>query len=235
MSLVIGWLFRWFTTLGLWTILKLFSRWEVIGRENIPRKGPVILASNHLNMIDPPLLATCTPRYPLFLTKRELLERPFWGYLFRHYGGIPVDRFQADLKAIHEVIRVLKQGRIVVIFPEGTRSREVRLQKGHPGVALIAMRSGAPVVPVAISGSEVVKVPGIFLRVLWLRPKVRIVFGKPMQLPSEKASGEQIRKYSDIIMERIAELLPEPYRGEYAYVGQSPLTFSTAPERSEVP
>ncbi len=233
MSRVIGWLFRWFTTLGLWTILKLFSRWEVIGRENIPRNGPAILASNHLNMIDPPLLATCTPCYPLFLTKRELLERPFWGYLFKHYGGISVDRFKADLKAIRDVTRTLEQGRLVIIFPEGTRSREAKLQKGQPGVALIAVKSGAPVLPIAISGSEVVKVPGIFLKVLWLRPRVRIVFGKPFQLPAVKrASGEQIREYSDIIMERIAELLPESYRGEYAYVGQNPPTLEA--ERTEV-
>jgi 1-acyl-sn-glycerol-3-phosphate acyltransferase len=201
----------------------------VIGKEHIPKKGPAIVAVNHINLIDPPLMATCLPRRALFLAKQELLGPGFWGYLRRQYGGIPVRRDQADLAAVHKVVQALGQGHLVVIFPEGTRSTDARLARGQAGVALVAMRSGAPIIPVAISGSEVVKLPGIFLHALVLRPKVRIVFGEPFYLPKGRARAEQIRRYTDIMMEHIAVLLPEQYRGEYAYVGQEPSSAKTGP------
>ncbi|MFQ5879261.1 MAG: lysophospholipid acyltransferase family protein [Dehalococcoidia bacterium] len=234
MNAVVGWLFYWFTTHGLRVVLWVYSRWEVVGRKHIPRRGPAILAANHINMIDPPLLATCLRRRATFLGKAELFEIPFWGYLYKQYGAIPVHRHRADLAAVRQAVQALRKGHIVVTFPEGTRSRDARLARGHPGIAMIAMRSGAPVIPIAISGSEVVKLPGIFLRALVRRPKVRVVIGEPFYLPtSARARGEEIKQGTNIIMEQIAALLPEPYRGEYAYIGEGPPSASV--ERTEIP
>lgn len=234
MNAVIGWLFYWITTHCLRVLLWVYSRWEVVGKEHIPRHGPAILAANHINMIDPPLLATCLPRRATFLGKQELFQIPFWGHLYRQYGAIPVRRYQADLAALRRSVEALKEGRLLVMFPEGTRSRDARLARGYPGTAMIALRSGAPIIPVAISGSEVVELPGIFLHALLRRPKVRVVFGEPFCLPATKrARAEQIKKSTDIIMERIAALLPEQYRGEYAYAGERPPSASV--ERTEVP
>lgn len=220
MSAIIGWLFYWITTHGLRVLLWIYSRWEVVGREHVPRKGPAVIACNHINMIDPPLLATCLPRRARFLAKEELLHLPFWGYLYKQYGAIPVRRYKADLAAVRLGVDALRRGQLVVMFPESTRSSDAQLTRGYPGAALMAVRSGVPVIPVAISGSEVVHLPGIFLRALLRRPKVRVVFGEPFYLPTGRARGEQIKQYTDIIMERIAALLPERYRGEYAYVGE---------------
>lgn len=231
MNAVIGWLFYWITTHGLRALLWVYSRWEVVGREHLPKRGPAIIAANHINMIDPPLMATCIPRRATFLGKEELFRIPFWGYLYRGYGAIPVRRYKADLAAVRRAVQALRAGQIVVMFPEGTRSPDARLTRGYPGTALIAMRSGAPVIPVAISGSEVVELPGIFLRALLRRPKVRVVFGEPFHLPQGRARAEQIQRYTDIIMERIAALLPEGYRGVYSDLG----TGSSEAERSEVP
>ena len=220
MNSLVGWLFYWATTHTLRALLWVYSRWEVVGREHLPRKGPVIIAANHINMIDPPLLATCIPRRATFLAKDEFFRVRFWGYLFRQYGAVPVRRNKADLSAVRKAVQALQKGDIVVMFPEGTRSRDAQLARGQVGAALIAIRSGIPVIPVAISGSEVVKLPGIFLRALVRRPRVRVVFGEPFQLPSGRQAKGQIKTYTDIIMEHIAALLPEQYRGEYSYVSE---------------
>jgi 1-acyl-sn-glycerol-3-phosphate acyltransferase len=189
---------------------------EVEGVENVPRQGPLILASNHLNNADPPVIALVIPRHPTFMVKQEMLGWPILGLGFRLYGCFPVRRFEADLAALRKATEVVRRGEMLVMFPEGTRSRTASMGRGHPGSALIALRTGAPILPVAITGTETVKWPWLFLRP-FLGPRVHVVIGQPFFLPEvERVNTEAAQRCTEIIMGRIAEMLPESYRGQYA-------------------
>jgi 1-acyl-sn-glycerol-3-phosphate acyltransferase len=193
----------------------IWSRREVLGLENVPRHGPAILASNHLNLADPPLLAALVPRRLIFMAKLELWSTPIIGPLYGLYGCIPVRRFEADVAALRRAEKVLRQRHVLAMFPEGTRSRHPGLGKGHPGTAVIALRSGVPIVPVGVSGTEVVSLPRCFLR----RARVRITFGQPFTLPQgQRLTTELAEEGTERIMREIAALLPEAYRGAYAGV-----------------
>ena len=139
----------------LWAV----SSRDVRGLENVPRKGPLILASNHLNNADPPVLGATTPREISWLTKAEWFKTPLIGWMFKMGGMIPVRRFEADLGALREAQEMLQAGGCLGMFPEGTRSKTAELQRGEPGSALIALRTGAPVQPVALWGTEKVRLP----------------------------------------------------------------------------
>ena len=192
----------------------IWSRREVLGLENVPRHGPAILASNHLNLADPPLLAALVPRRLIFMGKIELWSTPIIGPLYGLAGFIPVRRFEGDVTALRRAEKVLRQGHVLAMFPEGTRSRRPGLGKGHPGTAVIALRSGAPIVPVGVSGTEGVSLPRCFLK----RTRVRIAFGQPFTLPQDqRVTTELVEEGTKRIMKEIAALLPEAYRG--AYVG----------------
>jgi 1-acyl-sn-glycerol-3-phosphate acyltransferase len=191
----------------------IWSRREVLGLQNVPRHGPAILASNHLNLADPPLLASLVPRRTIFMAKLELWSTPVVGWMYGLGGCIPVRRFEADVGALRRAEKVLREGHVLVMFPEGTRSRHPGLGKGHPGTAVIALRSGVPIVPVGVSGTEVVSLPGCFLR----RTRVRVAFGQPFTLPrGERLTTELAEQGTERIMKEIAALLPEAYRGAYA-------------------
>ncbi|MCL6631302.1 MAG: 1-acyl-sn-glycerol-3-phosphate acyltransferase [Alicyclobacillus herbarius] len=168
-------------------------RFRVVGAENIPAVGPVILASNHISNLDPPLIGICTLRYVQFMAKAELFKvRPIGAFL-RWLGGFPVRRGLRDTAAIKYAISVPKQGGCLVIFPEGHRSRDGRLGKGLTGVAFIARRAECPIVPVAIIG------PYQFRRPLTVR------FGKPIQPQSDESNESLLAK----LMDNIQALLNE--------------------------
>jgi 1-acyl-sn-glycerol-3-phosphate acyltransferase len=186
---------------------------DIQGRENVPRKGPLILVSNHLNNADPPVLTPSTPRQIAWLTKAEWFSTPFVGWLLRLAGMIPVRRFDADLQALRKAQELLRQGGCLGMFPEGTRSKTAGLTRGQPGTALIAIRSGAPIQPAAIWGTENARLP----RDIFRRTRVHVRFGQPFRLETPKRiSREDIEQGTDRIMRSIAELLPEQYRGVYA-------------------
>lgn len=208
--------FYWACTYLLRAVLWLLTRWEVTGRDRFPREGPVLLVANHLKAADPPLLGAASPRRVTFMAKQELFRAPVIGVLARWYGAFPVRRFDADLRALRQAQETLKDGGVVGMFPEGTRSGGRGLGPGQPGSALIALRTGAAVVPAAITGTEVITLPGIFWRLL-RRPRIRIVLGEPFHLESGgRLTAEQVQQATDEIMRRIAALLPEQYRGVYA-------------------
>ena len=193
----------------------IWSRREVLGLENVPRHGPAILASNHLNLADPPLLVSLVRRRLIFMAKLELWSTPVIGWLYGLGGCIPVRRFEGDVGALRRAEKVLRQGHVLVMFPEGTRSRHPGLGKGHPGTAVIALRSGVPIVPIGVSGTETVSLPGCFLR----RTRVRVAFGQPFTLPrGQRLTTELAEEGTERIMKEIAALLPEAYRGTYAGV-----------------
>jgi len=205
--------FYWLATSFIRLCVFIWTRKEVVGLENVPRHGPTILACNHLNLADSLLLVSLVPRRLIFMAKIELWSTPVIGPLYGLYGCIPVRRFEADVAALRRAEKVLRQGHVLAMFPEGTRSRHPGLGKGHPGTAIIALRGGAPIVPIGVSGTEVVSLPRCFLR----RTRVRIAFGRPFTLPrGQRLTTELAEEGTERIMKEIAALLPEAYRGAYA-------------------
>lgn len=175
-------------------------RWEVEGKEHIPDQGPVVVCPNHIHNLDPPLVGAAMDRKVYFMAKEELFRIPILAPLIRHLGAFPVRRGASDRIAFKRAMEILREGKVLAIFPEGTRSRSGRLGKAHPGAALIAIKGKADVVPAAIIG------PYRLFR------KVRIVFGPPFRLdfpPNCKINSELLRKQSSRIMEKIEGLLQD--------------------------
>ena len=193
-------------------------KFEVIGRERVPPEGGLIVASNHLNNADPPAVSLALPRHPTFMAKKEMFGWPIVGPAIRAFGAFPVRRFDADLAALRAATELVKSGQMLIMFPEGTRSRTGGLGTGHPGTALVALRTGAPVLPMAVTGTEHVRWPFIFLMPRSIK-HVRVAIGEPFRLPPvERINTETAAQATDLIMRRIAALLPPEYRGAYADV-----------------
>ena len=194
-------------------ILKLFTHCQVKGRENIPSQGPLLIVANHLSLADPPLLGVSLDRKVRFMAKEELFSPKMIGYFISSFGAFPVHRGRLDRRALRQAYQVLADGSALVMFPEGTRSSNNQLQPGLPGSALVALRSGVPILPVGIFGTE--KIKGI----LWLlrRPLMTVNIGHTFNLPS--ASGRltktELTELTNFMMKRVAELLPPEYRGDY--------------------
>jgi 1-acyl-sn-glycerol-3-phosphate acyltransferase len=192
-----------------------FPRMRVSGLDNVPGRGGVIVAANHLDFADPCLLIGLLPRRAVFLTTRAMYGWPLVGLLPRLLGALPVDTSGPDVELLRDAERELHRGLALVIFPEGERSRRHALQKGLPGAALLACRTGVPIVPVAITGTERVSWPWVLLRPL-LGPPVSVRVGAPFHLPAtDRADARAAKEGIEIVMRRIAELLPPAYRGEY--------------------
>ncbi|WP_082474229.1 lysophospholipid acyltransferase family protein [Curtobacterium sp. Leaf261] len=199
---------------GLW-------RPEVVGRRNVPKRGPVILASNHRSFIDSPAITLVAPRQVSFLAKSDYftgtgvkgaISRGF----FTGIGAIAVERGAgaAAQQALDLGLERLQAGGAFAIYPEGTRSLDGRLYRGKTGVAWLAMTSGAPVVPVAITGSEDVQPVGSRVPKL---ARVRIEFGAPMDLSSfgDASSGRARRHATDAVMTAIQALSGQELAGTY--------------------
>ena len=179
---------------------RLFFRIKVSGVENIPTSGGVIVAANHVSFLDIPLLAYSLIRHANFIAKKELCTIPVAGTLLRLLGAIPIDREKIDRPAIREIMKKLNSGNVVVIYPEGTRSLNGKLQAGKPGVGFIVRMSGKKVVPAAIIGTDKAMPSGSW----FLRPyPVTIRFGKPLDFSEWK---EDV-KITKVIMDNIAGLL----------------------------
>lgn len=147
---------------------------KVKGKENVPKDTVVIYASNHRSNADPPMLG-CTARGKFaFMAKEELFRNKFLAWLIGSLGAFPVSRGKGDTGVIDTAVERLNSGRSLMIFPEGTRSKDGKVHRGHSGAAIIAARSGKPIIPVGIKFGEKLK----------FRTKVIVEFGKPIQ-PSE--------------------------------------------------
>ncbi len=203
-------------------LLYLFTRWQVRGRQNIPRQGPLLAVVNHLNLADPPVIAVSLHRKSMFMAKEELFRSGLSRYFISSFGAFPVHRGRLDRETLHQAEKVLAQGMILIVFPEGTRSKNAQLQSALPGSALIALRSGVPVLPIGISGTEKIKGATWWLR----RPRITVNIGSPFPLPpaNGKPSKTAMAELTDSIMTRISELLPAEYRGKYAGQGNADAT-----------
>lgn len=213
--------FYWWSTCSLRAVLTAIARWKVIGRENVPTSGPILVVSNHLNNADPPILAAgIAKRRIRYMAKVELFKWPF-GLLTRLYGAFPVRRFDADVAAMLNAERILKRGEALGMFPEGTRSKTGFVGKPHPGTALIALRTGATVLPCAIAGTEALGNPLNALR----RPRFTIVIGEPMAIEKVKRPTEaQVNELTDRVFAEICKLLPAKYLAAYTGSGDSSRT-----------
>lgn len=203
---------------------------RVTGLENVPQTGPIVIAANHLNDGDPLILTAVIPRRIVFMAKAELFETPVFGTVARAFGAIPVRRNQADLSALRRAGEVLSRGLALGIFPEGrSTTSEARLVEAWPGAAIVALRNGAPVLPVAITGSQRLQWPSVLRRV-FRREVVTVTIGTPFWLAvPERLNAQSAAEGTRAIMERIAALLPIEYRG---YYGSEPLANDAAGERA---
>jgi len=163
-------------------IAKTFFNYRVIGAENMIEEGPCIIAANHCSYLDPPLVGVACKRAIHYLARKSLLDVPILGPILPELNVIPVDQKNADRSALMGAIRVVKNGGAVLIFPEGSRSPDGQLQPAQPGIGMIAAKTGAPVVPVRITGSYEAFPRG---RALPRRAKVTATVGPPIVFESE--------------------------------------------------
>lgn len=212
------WYFRLFRAVGrplARTILRALYRISIIGLENIPLVGAYLVAPNHISLAEPPLIVSFWPRPLEVVGAVEVLDRPVQGQIMRLYGAIPVIRGAVDRTMLAELMRRLKAGLPALMFPEGGRSHTPGLRQGQQGVAYVALKADVPVVPVALTGTH--RGPEEWVR--FKRPRVEIAIGDALRLQSAPSSGPARKAFLQIqterIMQAIAKLLPEGYRGLY--------------------
>lgn len=181
----------------VYAILKPIYRFEVIGAEKFPKEGGILLCSNHIDALDPPVVGINTPRPVNFMAKEELFKIPILKSLLPGVNAFPVKRGLSDRDALRKALKLLKDGEVVGLFPEGTRSKDGTLGKGFSGAGFFALRGEANVVPCAIIGPY--------------KPfrKLKIVFGDMIDIApyrERKASADEV---TEVIMERIGQLLEQ--------------------------
>lgn len=188
-------------------IFKVFFRLRIIGGENVPGKGPLLVCANHQSFIDPPLVGAALPRGLYFMARHDLFEVPILGKLIPRVHAFPVKRsVSGDPGAFKHIFRLLKESKAVLVFPEGTRSKDGNLQRGMPGVGLIAYQAKVPIIPCYVSGSWKVwprneKFPRLY--------PLKVIFGKPVNVEQYYRQEKNKMTYQNIsnaIMADIAAL-----------------------------
>lgn len=184
--------------------LRLFHRLKIHGSDNIPKRKPYVICSNHIDWKDPTTVAASFPRSVniRFMAKKDLFKNALLAYAFKNAGAFPVDREKADFGAIKKAYQLLDDKQVLGLFPEGSRSVNGSLKKAYNGSALIAVRSGVPIVPVAIKGPYKLFKP------------LNIYIGQPFALPpltynSKEEKKAQLEEMSYMIMENISRILPD--------------------------
>jgi len=211
------------TALGARTLARCITRVHVEGDASaIPRKGPVILAANHISNADPVIVGSwLTPKLGRrihWLGKKEMFDWPIVGWMARNGGVVPVDRGGADVEAFRIAQRVLDAGQVLMVFPEGTRSPTAELQTPKDGLAMLALRTNATIVPIGVSNTDRVWPKGRPIPRLGGHATMRI--GKPFKVGDLLPPGTNRKAAkglaTDLIMRRIAALLDPRHRGPYA-------------------
>jgi len=209
MKYVLRWLVR--------ALFNLVARVEVTGYEHLPKEGSFVIATNHLGIIDAPFAFYALDRWDMFVMIAEKWEKvAIFRWLGRYFNFIFIDRFNPDIKTLRKVIKLMEEDNILVIAPEGTRSRVGSLIEAKPGVSYLATKLNRPIVPVALAGTE----DEVLFRNLkrLKRTHITITAGPAFTLPPlpKENRDEALKQYTDEIMCHIAALLPEKYRGFYA-------------------
>ncbi|HUV04914.1 MAG TPA: lysophospholipid acyltransferase family protein [Armatimonadota bacterium] len=187
-------------------IFRILGGVTAVGVENTPETGGVILAPNHISYVDPPAVACPMSRQLHFMAKGELFRAPVLRTWMRMVGAFPVRRGTADRKALRRAIELLGEGRVVCIFPEGTRSPDGKLQDPELGIGLVALKSRAPVTPALMIGTDKVLPP--HSKRLHFHP-IKIIYGEPLTFPDLYEAGESRQALEEIgrrVMAAIAEL-----------------------------
>lgn len=213
---VVNWVLR--------RVFQLVCRIDVEELKKIPSQGPYILVGNHVNFLEAPVLIPhLDPRPVTGVAKRESWKNPLFNFLFNQWEVIPIDRGTVDREAFRLSVEALEQGKMLAIFPEGTRSKDGCLLQGKPGVVALALRSKAPLIPMAFYGYENFWPNLKRLR----RTDFHIVVGQPfcINTKGEALSRDTRQVITDEIMCKVAELLPEHYRGYYQDAGKTPYRY----------
>lgn len=179
-------------------VLALIRRWEVTGVENFPREGGLVIVSNHISYWDPVAVGCAVNRQVHFMAKHELFKIPLLGPVIHICGAFPVRRDRSDRNAVRIALKLLRDGKVVGVFPEGTRSHTGELLEAHAGAAMLALKAEVPLLPVAVSGTR-----GVF-------GKIKVHIGKPVQFQEDiKVARDAAKKASEKVMEQISSLLAE--------------------------
>lgn len=197
------------------SLMFLFSRWQIKGRENVPEQGPLLIVCNHLHLADPPIVAASIKLKAVFMAKEELWQNSWSRFWVENFGAFPIRRKNMDREAFRQAEKWLNRGVSLIMFPEGSRSHNASMQPALAGAALIALRYSVPILPVSITGTEKFR---DFKRCLRHRPTVTVTIGVPFNPPaaSSKSTKDQRQQLMNKIMGKIAGLLPAEYRGIYA-------------------
>jgi len=176
-------------------VFKLLYRFEGINKEAIPKEGGVLVCANHISLIDPIAMAITTKRHYHFMAKEELFKNKLFAKFIRKLNAFPVKRGSSDREAIRQGLKVIKEGHVLGIFPEGTRSKDGELGQGHAGIGFFALRTDCAVVPVAIIG------PYKFFR------RVKVVYGDPIDFTEHRKNKISADEATEIIMNEIKQLI----------------------------
>jgi len=194
----------------------LAGLFTVEGIENVPLTGPLIVCGNHFGTLDPPMVPAFLPRGDSWsMAKSEYFRKAWMRWLFNAYGSFPVVRHTADRAALRRSFDLLKEGHVLVIYPEGTRVESGVLSTPEPGAGFIAQKAACPILPVAMTGTRECLPKGA----KWpRRVPVKVRFGKPIVVPAKKPDGSRVshEEAADAIMLAISELLPPDKRGRYS-------------------
>ena len=199
-------------------VITVCTKRTVEGLDNFPRKGPALVVVNHLGDADAPLLVGSLPVSLDGLGKVELYDYPILGRLMEWYGMIWLHRGRADRRAIKAALDGFAEGRIIIIAPEGRYSLIGGLEEGQHGAAFLALKAEVPIIPVVVIGTENAHIYGYLKRLR--RAPVTLRVGKAFRLSQQANRREMMREGTRQIMEELADLLPEPYRGAYRNVSQ---------------
>ena len=209
MKYIIRWLIR--------LIFNIIARVDVTGYEYLPKDTSFVIATNHLGIVDVPIAYYALDRWDMFVLIADKWQNiPLFRWVGKYFNFIFIDRYNADVKALRKVISLMEQNNILVIAPEGTRSRTGALIEARPGVSYLASKLNRPIVPVAITGTEDKNLFGNLKRLR--RAHITVTAGPAFTLPPlpRQNRDQALRQYTDEIMCRIAAILPENYRGVYA-------------------